>query len=95
MEAPSVEAVHEKLKDQVSVYGVAWSGDDESYASFIERHGLTFPNVDDTSAEVFQRFGVVSQPAWVFVDRAGATTVSRGALGADDLERALRALADS
>ena len=95
MEAPSVEAVHEKLKDQVSVYGVAWSGDADSYGEFMERHGLTFPNLDDSSADVFQRFGVVSQPAWVFVSRDGVATVSRGALGADDLERALRALAEA
>lgn len=95
MEAPSVEAVHGKVKDSVGIYGVAWSGDDSSYGGFVDRHGLTFPNLDDTAGEVFRRYGVPSQPAWVFVDRAGTVTVSTGALGEADLERALRALAAS
>ena len=67
------------MKDSVGVYGVAWSGDDGSYRGFIDRHGLTFPVLDDTSADVFRRYGVASQPAWVFVDRAGEVTVSPGA----------------
>ena len=95
MEAPSVEAVHDKIGESVGIYGVAWNGDDSSYADFLDRHGLTFPNLDDTAGEVFRRYGVPSQPAWVFVDRAGKVNVSTGALGEDDLERALRALASS
>lgn len=83
------------MKDTVSVYGVAWSGDDDSYRGFIDRHGLTFPVIDDTTADVFRRYGVASQPAWVFVDRAGKATVSPGALSESDLERVLKVLAES
>ncbi|MBM3717670.1 MAG: hypothetical protein FJW53_01695 [Actinobacteria bacterium] len=95
MEAPSVEAVQKKVAGEVSVYGVAWTGDESSYKGFIERHGLTFRQIDDSGADVFSRYGIASQPAWVFVTRSGKATVSTGALGPEDLERALRALGDS
>lgn len=95
MEAPSVEAVQSKVAGEASLYGVAWSGDESSYKGFIDRHGLTFPQIDDSDGAVFSRFGVPSQPAWVFVTRSGKVTMSTGALSEEDLERALRALRDS
>lgn len=87
--------MHDKLKNEVGVYGVAWSGDADSYRGFIDRHGLTFPVIDDTTADVFRRYGVASQPAWVFVNRTGEVTVSPGALSEADLGRVLKVLAES
>ena len=43
--------------------------------SFVDRHGLTFPNLNDDDGVVFERFGVPGQPAWVFVAADG--TVAR------------------
>lgn len=48
--------------------GVAWAGDESSYRAFIERHGITFPTVDDTPGEVFATLNVSGQPSYAFVD---------------------------
>ena len=64
--------------------GVAWAGTDSSYADFIARHRLTFPNIDDTAGEIYSRYGVASQPAWVFI-RNGEHRTMRGILSDDEV----------
>ncbi len=61
-------------------------------AEFIDRHGLTFPSVNDPAGDVFASFGVSGQPAWVFVDDSGATTRVSGALSADQLSDEIAAI---
>lgn len=95
MEAPSVEEAHARFKDKVAVVGVAWAGDEQSYADFIARHSLTFGNIDDTDGEVFSRYSVPFQPAWVFVSRSGEVRKVQGALDESSLESALNDLASS
>ena len=72
----------------MKVIGVAWAGTDTSYADFIARHGLTFPNIDDTAGDVFSRYGVASQPAWVFL-RNGEHRTVRGTMSEDELRAAV------
>lgn len=62
--------------------GVAWSGSQDDYLGFIDEYGLTFPQLDDTSTEIFQRFGVPSQPAFAIVFPDGEVQTLFGA--ADD-----------
>lgn len=63
---------------------------------FVERHGLGFlPHAVDDDGSLWSDFGVRAQPAWVFIDRAGETTVHFGPLSEDDLEQRLDAIADS
>ena len=95
MEAASVEAVQEKLAGEVDVVGVAWSGTDASYRDFVDRHGLTFANLDDSSGEVYRRYGVAGQPAWAFISRDGTVNVELGGHFEADLERILRDLVAS
>ncbi len=57
--------------------------------SFVDRHGLTFPNLNDEPGDVFGRFGVPGQPAWVFIDADGQATRRVGALSDDELDAAL------
>lgn len=64
--------------------GVAWNGSREAMQAFVERHGLSFPNIVDPGGEVFARYGVPSQPAWVFIDADGGATRVQGSL--DDQE---------
>lgn len=64
--------------------GVAWNGSRDAMQAFVERHDLTFPNVVDPGGELFARYGVPSQPAWVFIDGDGETTRVQGSL--DDRE---------
>jgi hypothetical protein len=50
-------------------------------ADFVERHDLHHVrHIADESGEVWARFGIVGQPAWIFID--GATGEQRSAIGA-------------
>lgn len=92
MEAASVEAVQKKFANTVRIVGVAWAGNDASYQDFVNRHGLTFPNVDDSAGEIYRRYGVAGQPAWAFIGRNGSVDVQLGAYFESDLEKILEVL---
>lgn len=66
---------------------MAWTGDDDSFQSFIDRHGLTFPQISDAPGNVFDRFGVPYQPAMVIVKADGSTELINGAVGEELLEQ--------
>lgn len=68
---------------------MAWYGDDESFQGFVDKHGLTFPQVADDPGDVFARFGVPSQPALVVVRPDGSTEQLLGAVDEDVLENLL------
>ncbi len=54
--------------------------------AFIDRHGLSgFDHVVDDDGSIWQRFGIVSQPAWIFVDDDGTARSLVGILGEDGL----------
>lgn len=69
----------------VDFYGVAWNGSTEFMRSFIDRHDLTFPSIEDRTGEVFAGFGVPYQPAWVFIDERGNRVRVQGSLDLDSL----------
>lgn len=58
--------------------GVAWSGSTDEYQAFIDRYGLSFPQVDDSPGAVFERFGLVTQPGAVIVAADGEAETLRG-----------------
>jgi hypothetical protein len=54
--------------------------------AFVDRHGLEgMPQAVDDDGELWTRFGVRVQPAWVFVAPDGATETVLGALYDDAL----------
>lgn len=59
--------------------GVAWSGDTDEYLDFVDRYDLSFPQLDDASADVFARFGVAYQPAMAIVLPDGEVQTINGA----------------
>lgn len=62
--------------------------------SFIERHGLAdLTNLVDDDGSLWERFGVFSQPAWVFVNDDGTATGQVGLLGEDGLREQIDRLA--
>ena len=67
--------------------GVAWFGDDDSFQDFIDRHGLTFPQVSDDAGDVFARFEVPAQPAFVLISPDGSEQQLFGALDEALLDR--------
>ena len=89
-EAPSVEAASQEWKDEVAFVGVAWQGSQQRMQEFVDKHGLTFPNIDDDSAEIFTRFDVPYQPAWVFIAADGSRQRVLGSLEPDGLEQLLQ-----
>jgi len=68
---------------------VAWVGDDESFQEFVDRHGLSFPQISDDAGDVFERFGVPSQPALVVVEPDGTIQQLFGAIDDGLLDRVL------
>ncbi|NKB40204.1 MAG: hypothetical protein GKR86_03965 [Ilumatobacter sp.] len=69
-----------KYQDQVNFVGVAWTGSEESYQGFVDKHGLTFPQINDDPGDVFSRFDVAFQPALVIVKTDGGTETVAGAV---------------
>ncbi len=60
---------------------------------FVDKHGITFPTASDDDAELYARFDIPSQPAWVFVDEMGQMQVHLGALEPAELDSMLAGLA--
>ena len=60
---------------------MAWTGSPSDYEAFVDRHGLTFPNLDDSPGEIFGRFGIPGQPAFAIVKPDGSGEVLIGAAG--------------
>jgi peroxiredoxin len=79
-EAPSVEEAAVRLADQANFVGVAWTGSDTDFQGFIDRHGLTFPQVSDDPGDVFARFGIVYQPALAVVTADGGVETVAGSV---------------
>jgi hypothetical protein len=76
--------------DRISFVGMAGRGDEASIRDFVEGYGLeAMDTVVDESGDLWSRFGVLGQPAWVFVDDAGESDLYQTALPEDELERIL------
>jgi len=60
---------------------------------FVNENGLTFTNINDDAGEIFARFGVPYQPAWVFITKDGTATTKIGVLSDLELEEELNRLA--
>ena len=71
----------------VTVLGVAWNGSRQAMEDFVDRHNLSFPSLVDMSGEVFGRYGIPFQPAWIFLDDQGEMTRVLGSLGAASLQQ--------
>lgn len=78
-EAPSVEEAAQRWAGQATFVGVAWTGSDDEFQEFIDRHGLTFPQISDDAAEVYSRFGIPGQPALAIVTPSGEVQTLLGA----------------
>ena len=60
-----------------------------SFQGFIDRHGLTFPQISDDPGDVFARFEVPGQPALVIVDTDGRVQQILGAIDEARLDQLL------
>ncbi|EFV13407.1 redoxin family protein [Segniliparus rugosus] len=55
----------------VPFVGVASRSDPGAMKDFANKYGLGFPQINDTSGEIWARFGVTWQPAFAFVSSNG------------------------
>jgi hypothetical protein len=70
----------------VSFLGIPALDDDDAMAAFVDRHGLGgMPQAVDDDGELWRRFGVRAQPAWVLVAPDGSSETVFGALYDDAL----------
>ncbi len=65
---------------------MAWSGSQENYESFVTRHGLSFPNIDDTAGAIYADFGIPGNPAFGVVHPDRTYEIVMGAVPADTLD---------
>jgi peroxiredoxin len=68
---------------------VAWTGNDDAFQGFIDKHGLTFPQISDDPGDVFNRFGVSYQPAIVIVNTDGSTELLAGSVDEELLDQVI------
>ncbi len=92
-EAPGVAKVVAGLGSDVTVLGVPGRGEEPAMRAFVKDTGVGgFEHVVDASGEIWSAFGVVSQPAFAFIDADGNAEVVNGALSGEELESRARAL---
>lgn len=73
--------------------GVAGRDGIEPIRSFIDDLGVdAFPHVVDETGGIWDQMGVVSQPAFIFLDASGESTSHLGGLGVDSLSERLDVL---
>ena len=61
----------------------------DNMRAFVDEFGLGFPQAVTEDGSLWARFDVAYQPAWVFVDDSGETTLVPYELPEDELERML------
>lgn len=85
-EAPDVAEVAAEYAGRVELLGVAGRGDVEDMRAFVDETGTGgFRHLVDEDGELWRRFGVISQPAFVFVSSTGTTDSFIGSLDRDQL----------
>ncbi len=62
---------------------------------FVNENGITFTNINDGPGEIFARFNVPYQPAWVFIAKDGTVTTRIGVISDSELDEELNRLANT
>ena len=85
----------QQFEGKVEVIGVASRDEVPAMEEFVDRHELDqVRHIADVDGEVWQQFGVVAQPAWVFIDgQSGRPERVLGAIPRGELEDRLESLA--
>ncbi len=92
-EAPDVAAVAAEYEGRVRFVGVPGLGPVDDMKRFVADTGTAgFTHVVDADGALWQRFGVVAQPAFAFVAADGTVTAHPGGLDGAGLRAAARDL---
>ena len=86
--------MQQEFVGQVNVVGVAGRDDLSPMQNFVTGNGVdAFPHLADLEGDVWQAFGVGSQPAFAFINDDGTVEIVIGAMGVDGLTERMTALA--
>jgi cytochrome c biogenesis protein CcmG/thiol:disulfide interchange protein DsbE len=90
-EAPLLErAQHELLRHGGTVLGVTFRDSSPDSLEFVKAHGLTYPNLRDSTGEFAQAYGTSQIPETFVIDRYGhVVAISRGEVDGAFLTRAI------
>lgn len=93
-EGPAVAGIAERHADEVTFVGVAGRGELPQMKDFVADTGTgAFPHVVDADGSLWSSFGVISQPAFAFIQPDGSMDVIVGSLPGRDLAGRVAALA--
>lgn len=71
-EAPALQAVWEKYKDQdVVLLGVAWTDTESGARAFMAEFGQTYPNGLDLGTKIAEKYNITGVPETFIVDQNG------------------------
>lgn len=86
-------AVAAEFEGRVRFLGIPARGELSEMKDFVADTGTGgLTHVVDVDGSIWQRFGVVTQPAFAFVSADGTSRTSPGGMDADTLRRATAAL---
>ena len=85
-ESPDLVALAKSYKNQVNIVGVASLGNINEMKGFVsDTHTSNFTQLADVSGQVWNYFGVVSQPSLVFISKKGEVFRHVGGVQKSDL----------
>jgi len=70
-EMPALQNFHEQYGDRVAVVGINWDHSISEARSFMERLGITYPNLIDRQGEAFVQYGLTALPTSFWIDERG------------------------
>ncbi len=70
-ELPDLEAVHQKLGDEVTFVGVNQDFTEETWKSFIEESQISYDTVFQPQSEIWSEVGTQAMPTTIFVSADG------------------------
>ena len=88
--------MQQEFGDQVTILGVAGRDDLRDMEEFVAEYGVGgFEHVADEDVEIWEAYGITSQPAFVFINDDGTSETLISALGLEGLTARVEALAAS
>jgi cytochrome c biogenesis protein CcmG/thiol:disulfide interchange protein DsbE len=90
LEAPLLEGVERRLGKRGTVLGVTYKDYASDSRKFVQRYGLTYPNLRDDRLQLAPKYGTVALPETFVIDPLGRiVALSRGEVTRAFLDRAV------
>lgn len=90
-EMPDLQRFHEQYGARIRVLGINWDHERPKARTFLESHGITFPNLFDGEGKVFVRYRLRGLPTSFWVDASGVIRgMWRGAMSMETMVQGFR-----